>query len=204
MDYRRPSGWYQTKDSTTAQHLDSPNTASPEPGATASVDGFGQIACPVGQSLDSNQWLAALNFNISIFYLKLCEAWHHLFPPHVAMVSVRRTIFYLRGKLVNLYFHPVEFQSDQTGLISEWWTEIIYIQVHLMVGCSSLLANWMLDEKESSYRQMTKACDTDNCQSTIVNGLFLILHFKFALYDSMTSYKRVEMLWLTENGLWKL
>lgn len=58
-----------------------------------------------------------------------------------------------------------------------------------MVGCSSMLANWMLDEKESSYRQMTNTCDTDNCQSTAVDGLF-----KFALYDSMTSYKRVEML----------
>lgn len=73
----------------------------------------------------------ALNFNISIFYLKLCEDWYQLFPPHVAMVSVRHTIFYLRGKLANLYFHPVAFQSDQAGLISEWWTEIIYIQVHL-------------------------------------------------------------------------
>lgn len=134
MDYRRPSGWYQTKDSTTAQHLDSPNTASPEPGATASVDGFRQIACSVVRSLESvfsNQSLAAWNFNISIFYLKLCEAWYQLFPPHVTMVSVRHTIFYLRGKLVNLYSHPAEFQSDQTGMIGEWWTEIIYIQVHL-------------------------------------------------------------------------
>lgn len=126
MDYRRPSGWYQTKDSTTAQHLDSPNTASPEPGGPASVDGFARIACPVGRSLAFNQSLAALNFNISIFYLKLCEAWYQLFPPHVAIVSLRHT-----GKVVNLYFHNVEFQSDQTWLISEWWTEIIYIQVHL-------------------------------------------------------------------------
>lgn len=30
MDYGKPSGWYQTKDSTTAQHLNSPNSTNSE------------------------------------------------------------------------------------------------------------------------------------------------------------------------------
>ena len=75
MDYGKPSGWYQTKDSTTAQHLASPNRTSPELRATASAACFSRLLGPDGWSYTDQVFFGSRTLTLSQPVLILDCVW---------------------------------------------------------------------------------------------------------------------------------